>query len=37
MRRITFVGDVSAPVDGRGSRVLRGDARAYSRLDELVS
>lgn len=37
MRRITVAGDVPVSVDGRPSEVLRGDARAYSRLDELIS
>jgi taurine dioxygenase len=37
MRRITVAGDVPVSIDGRPSRVLRGDARAYSRLDELIS
>jgi len=37
MRRITVAGDVPVSVDGRRSEVLRGDARAYSRLDELIS
>ena len=37
MRRITVAGDVPVGIDGRPSRVLRGDAIAYSRLDELIS
>lgn len=37
MRRITVAGDVPVSVDGERSVVLRGDARAYSRLDELIS
>ena len=37
MRRITVAGDVPVSIDGRRSRVLRGDATAYSRLDELIS
>jgi alpha-ketoglutarate-dependent taurine dioxygenase len=37
MRRITVAGDVPVGIDGRESRVLRGDASAYSRLDELIS
>lgn len=37
MRRITVAGDVPVAIDGRTSRVLRGDASAYSRLDELIS
>ncbi|WP_277497404.1 MULTISPECIES: TauD/TfdA family dioxygenase [unclassified Nocardioides] len=37
MRRITVAGDVPVSVDGRRSEVLAGDARAYSRLDELIS
>jgi alpha-ketoglutarate-dependent sulfate ester dioxygenase len=37
MRRITVAGDVPVSVDGRRSEVIRGDAAAYSRLDELIS
>jgi alpha-ketoglutarate-dependent sulfate ester dioxygenase len=37
MRRITVAGDVPVAIDGRRSRVLQGDASAYSRLDELIS
>ncbi|NYE37869.1 taurine dioxygenase [Nocardioides cavernae] len=37
MARITVAGDVPVSIDGRPSRVLRGDAEAYSRLDELIS
>lgn len=37
MRRITVAGDVPVSIDGRRSRVLRGDAEAYSRIDELIS
>jgi taurine dioxygenase len=37
MRRVTVAGDVPVSVDGRRSEVLQGDARAYSRLDELIS
>ncbi|WP_299055480.1 TauD/TfdA family dioxygenase [uncultured Nocardioides sp.] len=37
VRRVTVSGDVPVSVDGRPSRVLRGDASAYSRLDELIS
>lgn len=37
MRRITVAGDVPVAPDGRRSQVLRGDARAYARLDELIS
>jgi taurine dioxygenase len=37
MRRITVAGDVPVSIDGRRSKVLRGDAAAYSRLDELIS
>ena len=37
MRRVTVAGDVPVAVDGRRSRVVRGDASAYSRLDELIS
>ncbi|WP_139978165.1 TauD/TfdA dioxygenase family protein [Nocardioides litoris] len=37
MRRITVAGDVPVAISGRPSRVLRGDASAYSRIDELIS
>ncbi|WZH53314.1 MAG: TauD/TfdA family dioxygenase [Nocardioides alkalitolerans] len=37
MRRITVAGDVPVSVDGERSQVLQGDARAYARLDELIS
>ncbi|MDT9593514.1 TauD/TfdA family dioxygenase [Nocardioides zeae] len=37
MRRITVAGDVPVSVAGERSVVLKGDARAYSRLDELIS
>lgn len=37
MRRITVAGDVPVSVDGERSEVLQGDARAYARLDELIS
>lgn len=37
VRRITVSGDVPVSIDGRRSRVIRGDASAYSRLDELIS
>ncbi|MDT0184430.1 TauD/TfdA family dioxygenase [Microbacterium sp. ARD31] len=37
MARITVAGDVPVSIDGRQSRVIRGDAEAYSRLDELIS
>ncbi|WP_137295291.1 TauD/TfdA dioxygenase family protein [Nocardioides dongxiaopingii] len=37
MRRITVAGDVPVSIGGERSRVLRGDAEAYSRLDELIS
>ena len=37
MARITVAGDVPVSIDGRPSRVIRGDAEAYSRLDELIS
>ncbi|MFT4084402.1 MAG: TauD/TfdA family dioxygenase [Nocardioides sp.] len=37
MRRITVAGDVPVSIDGRRSEVIHGDARAYSRLDELIS
>ena len=37
MRRITVAGDVPVSIQGEPSRVLRGNAEAYSRLDELIS
>ena len=37
MRRITVAGDVPVGIGGRRSRVLRGDAAAYSRIDELIT
>ncbi|WP_340540591.1 TauD/TfdA dioxygenase family protein [Nocardioides sp. GXZ039] len=37
MRRITVAGDLPVSIGGRRSRVLRGDAEAYSRIDELIS
>ena len=37
VRRITVAGDVPVSIDGRRSVVRRGDARVYSRLDELIS
>jgi len=37
MRRITVAGDVPVSIDGRRSEVLRGDASAYARLDELIT
>jgi alpha-ketoglutarate-dependent taurine dioxygenase len=37
MRRITVAGDVPVSPDGQRSVVLRGDAGAYARLDELIS
>jgi taurine dioxygenase len=37
VRRITVAGDVPVSVDGRRSEVIRGDANAYSRLDELIT
>jgi taurine dioxygenase len=37
VRRITVAGDVPRSIDGRSSEVIRGDANAYSRLDELIS
>ena len=37
VRRITVAGDVPVSIDGRHSEVIRGDANAYSRLDELIS
>jgi len=36
-RRVTVAGDVPVSVDGRRSEVLRGDASAYARLDELIT
>jgi taurine dioxygenase len=37
VRRITVAGDVPVSIDGQHSRVISGDANAYSRLDELIS
>lgn len=37
VRRITVAGDVPVSIDGETSRVIQGDATAYSRLDELIS
>ena len=37
MRRVTVAGDVPVSIAGERSRVLRGDAEAYSRIDELIS
>ena len=37
MRRITVAGDVPVSIGGESSRVISGDANAYSRLDELIS
>jgi alpha-ketoglutarate-dependent taurine dioxygenase len=37
VRRITVAGDVPVGIDGRRSRVLEGDASAYSSLDQLIS
>ena len=37
VRRITVAGDVAVSIDGTPSRVIAGDANAYSRLDELIS
>ncbi len=37
VRRITVAGDVPVSIDGRRSRVIQGDANAYSRLDDLIS
>lgn len=37
VRRITVAGDVPVSIDGQHSRVIAGDANAYSRLDELIS
>jgi len=37
VRRITVAGDVPVSIDGERSRVIQGDASAFSRLDELIS
>jgi alpha-ketoglutarate-dependent taurine dioxygenase len=37
VRRVTVAGDVPVSIDGEKSRVLQGDAAAFSRLDELIS
>lgn len=37
VRRITVAGDLVAGIDGRRSKVVRGDARAFNRIDELIS
>ena len=37
VRRITVAGDVPVSIDGRRSRVIQGDASAYSDLDKLIS
>ncbi|MFC7496829.1 MULTISPECIES: TauD/TfdA dioxygenase family protein [unclassified Nocardioides] len=37
VRRITVAGDVPVSIDGQHSRVVQGDASAYSNLDELIS
>ncbi|GAA1798894.1 TauD/TfdA family dioxygenase [Nocardioides hankookensis] len=37
VRRITVAGDVPVSIDGEHSRVIQGDASAFSRLDELIS
>jgi alpha-ketoglutarate-dependent sulfate ester dioxygenase len=37
VRRITVAGDVPVSIDGRRSRVIQGDASAFSSLDELIS
>lgn len=37
VRRITVAGEVPISLDGRRSRVLKGDADGYSRIDELIS
>lgn len=37
VRRITVAGDVPVSLQGDPSRVVQGDASAYSRLDELIS
>jgi len=37
VRRITVAGDVPVSIDGEHSRVVQGDATAFSSLDELIS
>lgn len=37
VRRITVAGDVPVSIGGERSRVIQGDATAFSRLDELIS
>jgi taurine dioxygenase len=37
VRRITVAGDVPVSIDGERSRVIQGDASAFSSLDELIS
>jgi alpha-ketoglutarate-dependent sulfate ester dioxygenase len=37
VRRVTVAGDVPVGVDGTRSRVVRGDAGVYNRLDQLIS
>jgi len=37
VRRVTVAGDVPVSIEGEKSRVLQGDAAAFSRLDELIS
>ncbi|WP_370246693.1 TauD/TfdA dioxygenase family protein [Nocardioides sp.] len=37
VRRVTLVGDVPVALDGRRSRVLRGDSSVYTRLASLIS
>ncbi|QIK68193.1 TauD/TfdA family dioxygenase [Nocardioides sp. HDW12B] len=37
VRRITIAGDVPVSPDGRRSRVVKGDAEAFSRIEELIS
>lgn len=37
VRRITVAGDVPISIHGERSRVIKGDATAFSRLDELIS
>ncbi|NYI99760.1 taurine dioxygenase [Nocardioides thalensis] len=37
MRRITVQGEVPVSIDGEAGRMISGDARAYTRIDELIS
>ena len=37
VRRITVAGDVPVGIDGRRSRSIRGDASAFSSIDQLIS